>query len=211
MSFPVGRIAITAAIITAALLGVAKCAQSRGLLPAARANADSAHVAAQAALASGRATLEAAAEYKAQADSALDSARTEHQRATAADRDASAHLAAYRALRATAPDTCRPIVLAADNMALADSVRGAAQVAEIGDLHKSIISLQNRGDTLSVALPAQMAATGRTDAALTNLSRATKPTLLSRITPHLGVGLALGVDAAGAPHTIIGVTLGWTF
>ncbi len=193
-----------------AFVGTELTARHSAELAVARAEADSAQAASRTALSAGRAALTAASEYKAAYDLASNTAHAEKLRGDSATSRASIALAAYRTLRAAAPDTCHTVTAAADVALESDSLALVARTAENSALHKALLNQQKRADTLSAALPIEMAATGRADGALTNLTRASKPSL-TRFLPHLGAGVALGVDATGAPHTVIGITFGWTF
>jgi hypothetical protein len=180
-------------------------------LTAATAVADSAHRETVAALAIARADSVRATVYKASADSALAVADSERARGNTARADATKARAAYASVRVNAPADCAPLVAAADTALAHASVAQASRTAEASDLRGALLSQQNRGDSLSVALSGLTTAAGRADTALTNVVSATRPSLASRLIPHIGAGVAVGVDATGAPHTIIGVTLGWAF
>jgi hypothetical protein len=153
----------------------------------------------------------AAAEFADSARIERAAAAVEHARADTAHRLAATALGAYRTLRATVPDTCQAVTRAADSVISLDSAASDHQSAEISDLHRSLINEQNRGDSLSHALTLVTGSAGTLDGKVAVLIGASKPSVISRLLPHLGAGLALGVDATGQPHAIIGVTLGWSF
>lgn len=116
--------------------------------------------------------------------------------------------ASYKTVAAIAPDTCRPIVISADSaLAAADSAQAALRVA-LAASQRSEQLLQIAVDTLVPALQTLRSTATTLVKADTKLARRT---LLSRLVPHVGGGIAFGIDATGAPRLITGVTLGWSF
>lgn len=134
-----------------------------------------------------------------------DSAAT---RASTFERSAARLSGKLAALAVAAPDTCRPIILTADSLVAAqDSVIGSLHVA----LDRSIASerhLQIVVDTLSSSLV-------RFRTAATTLIKAdekvARRSLLAKLLPRPGIGIAAGFDPAGMPHVLTGITLGWSF
>jgi hypothetical protein len=103
-----------------------------------------------------------------------------------------------------APDTCAPVVL-------------AAQVA----LSESDKLVDIRTHELAAALAADSADRKRADdaeAALRDLRKpaqalvtASKPSIWRRLRPELQAGGMAGVDVSGKPNAVIGIGLGWHF
>ncbi len=116
--------------------------------------------------------------------------------------------ASYKAAVVVAPDTCKPVIITADSaLAAADSVQRQLSLALVAS-QRSEQALQVAVDTLTKANMAMITTTATLIKADTKLAHRT---LLSRLVPHVGGGIAFGVDAVGAPHLITGVTLGWSF
>lgn len=137
------------------------------------------------------------------ADSALvrrasvDSTRAAHFAAEASRLETRLHLVAV-------PDTCKPIVILADSALAAKDSALAASSARGDSLSKGL-------DSTQAALRSVLASQRQLGASASIVAHAAKPSLLSRIVPHPGIGLAAGVDANGQPHLITGITFGWTF
>jgi hypothetical protein len=78
-------------------------------------------------------------------------------------------------------------------------------------------NLRSANVSLSTALDSTVAALDGLRAAQVNLSgkaailaSAARPSLLSKLLPKPGFGIAAGVNALGQPQIIVGVTLGWS-
>lgn len=103
-----------------------------------------------------------------------------------------------------APDTCAPVVLAAqDALNKADSVIDI-RTHELADMTLADLKDKDRADKAESALidlkrPAQA------------LVIASKPSLLRRLRPELQAGVIAGVDVTGKPNAVIGIGLGWHF
>lgn len=103
-----------------------------------------------------------------------------------------------------APDTCAPVVLAAqDALNKADSVIDI-RTHELADMTLADLKDKDRADKAESALidlkrPAQA------------LVVASKPSLLRRLRPELQAGVIAGVDVTGKPNAVIGIGLGWHF
>lgn len=148
--------------------------------------------------------LAASAQYRALAetataarDSALDRANIAEKRATTLD-------AKYRVLASVAPDTCRPIVIYADSAL-------AAKDSEAVELRVALRAAQDATSNYKAGLDTLRGASVSLVSSSKDLLVASKPTFVQRITPHVGFGAAVGVDATGVPRAILGVTLGWSF
>lgn len=125
-------------------------------------------------------------------------------RAAGATRRADEAVTRYKIARATSPDTCSLLAVAADTAI-------AAEAAIAPNLQNALQNEQKRGDILSGALGPVTAAAGHLRAASGTLVTASKPSILSRLTPRLGFGAAAGIDVLGRPDALIGITLGWSF
>lgn len=135
------------------------------------------------------------------ADRAAQAARVnEHRADSLAALPARVH---YVATRAQAPDTCAALVAVADSaLAQADSVSSALRSAN-QSLHTAL-------DSTNTALALVRGSQRQLGVATSNLERAARPSLAARLLPRPGVGLAAGIDAAGRPALVVGVTLGWS-
>lgn len=141
---------------------------------------------------------------KLRADSALAIAATaERQAVLASARLVSAKHDLFKAALA-APDTCAPVVLAAQE---------ALNQAD------SVIDIRTR--ELAASLAADSADRKRADnaeAALIDLRKpasalvaATRPNIWRRLRPELHAGVVAGIDATGKPNAVIGVGFGYHF
>lgn len=190
-----------------------------------RAALDSAHVA----LAAANARADSALDFAGQASSeaAFHASRASaygqiaHNARLRADRlagEASAATAAYRALAAAAPDTCRPALDAGDiALAKADSTADAfkheadASTARAADLETALHKAEAARDSLRGAVVSLRAAAGQVDDAAATLARSTERTWRERLMPRPGVGVAAGVSPAGRFDVVTGPTLSWSF
>jgi hypothetical protein len=117
----------------------------------------------------------------------------------------------FAEVSAALPDTCRPAVVAAQRaLAAADSeataLRDAAQAAR-----QSTIALQAGYDSLAEAGARQAADLARLAPAAEHLVAAARPSLLRRLLPHAGVGVAVGVSPTKQIDTVAGLSFGWNF
>lgn len=112
-------------------------------------------------------------------------------------------VARYDTARATAPDTCGPVIAAAD------SAIGAAQ-AEAEMARTGLRIAQEATKEYRAALDTLVPAYERLRAAAVAVDRSARPGFLERITPRFGVGAAAGFDPLSRrPAIVVGVTLGW--
>jgi hypothetical protein len=136
---------------------------------------------------------------RAQRDSALSRANQKSRLAT--------RLTGSLALLAkAAPDTCRPIVAAADSTVDILNEVIAQKNNVIADDFEIQVKLQVSNDSLRAAL------TGLSQAAHTEVKAVAKQehrSLLARLLPTPGIGVAAGFTPAGAPTVLTGVTLSW--
>jgi len=141
---------------------------------------------------------------KARADSALIAASKAERVAVAAKADLRESKQALFKAALAAPDTCGPIVLAAQQaLNDADSVIAA------------------REHELAASLAADSADRKRADdaeAALSELRKpamalvtATKPSFWRKLRPELHAGVTGGIDAHGKPNVVVGIGAGWRF
>lgn len=111
----------------------------------------------------------------------------------------------YVVARSAAPDTCKPVLV------LADSAIGAAQ-AETESARTALRLTQEAANGYRTALDTIRPAYDRLRVAAVSVDRATRPGLVARLTPHLGLGVAGGVDVlTRRPAIVTGLTLGWSF
>lgn len=120
--------------------------------------------------------------------------------------------AQFHTLAAAAPDTCGPVIAAADSaLAVKDSIIAekdtalAAADTIAARLRLSVDSLRQANANLIPATEFLASTQAALAAKLTH-----REPFYIRIVPHLGFGLAAGVDALGTPHLIAGITLGWS-
>jgi hypothetical protein len=133
------------------------------------------------------------------------------ERAAQAEKDAVRHaqnlaVAKSKLFKAalSAPDTCAPVVLAAQiAIAEADSVIDA-RTRELAEVLVAQGKDAKRADAAEDALRKL-----REPAAV--LVQATKPNLWKKLRPELFVGAVAGIDATGKPNAVAGVGLGWKF
>lgn len=119
--------------------------------------------------------------------------------------------AAFASDAAAAPDTCRKVVASANKaLATSDSLRQTL-ASGLSDARGAIESLKAANDTLRAGSSVLAAKAAKLDTVTRVALAARKPSLLSRIRPHVGFGVAAGVDATGAPRTVAGAILGWAF
>jgi hypothetical protein len=156
------------------------------------------------------ATLAASAAASAQHEAST--ARIERDSAIARAALQTAHSArlrtSYHVAVVSAPDTCRSVVVLADSaLAAADGVtvqlRAALSASQNGER-----ALQTAVDTL---LPALQHLRSASSTLVRTVNTQAHRSLMSKLLPHLGAGIAVGVDGVGAPHLITGITLGWSF
>jgi hypothetical protein len=147
-------------------------------------------------------------ELKSRADSALAVAASAEKSAVVAKAEyASAKQALFKAALAT-PDTCGPVVLAAQKaLSEADSVisvreheLAGAIVADSADRKRAEKAEKSLADFIPPA---------------THLVAATDDqsfrARLAKLRPHLFVGVVAGVDAQQKPNAVAGIGLGWQF
>lgn len=110
----------------------------------------------------------------------------------------------YVTVRETAPAECAPVIAAANAaLAVSDSVSESRAAA--------LRSSQEAASGFRAARDTAQAALARLQAAATVVDR-TRPSLLSRLAPRMGVGVAAGVNpVTGWPSLTTGITFGWTF
>lgn len=144
------------------------------------------------------------------ADSARQVAEAANSRADRAEAKLVKAKVSYSVAVAAAPDTCAPVIAAADTaLALADS---------------ALVARATAYDSLNVAFDAQKRATAALDSGLVklvpateNLIAATKKSWLLKLLPsvdfHIGVEAGLDVLNKGKPWAYVGpsVSVGWTF
>jgi hypothetical protein len=165
-----------------------------------------AQAATQAALKQSDAALAAAAAagaqvvvLRAQRDSALSKADRQSRLAT--------RLTGQLAqIEKTAPDTCRPIVILADSALAAKDSEIAQKDSALADEKQIEAKLQQANASLYASL------TQLSSAAKAEVKVETKlehRSLLSKLLPTPGIGVAMGFNPAGSPQVITGITLGW--
>lgn len=148
--------------------------------------------------------------YEQAAEAAMLRAVSAEAAGRRAGRVADSAIAAYRAIAATAPDTCRAVVATADRaIATSDSTR-AVLATGLQAAQEAAKGYKASTDTLLVTSHVLVASTGKLANAV-GRAKADRPSLLSRIMPHVGIGAAAGLDPTGVPRVVVGPTLGWTF
>lgn len=111
----------------------------------------------------------------------------------------------YVTLHDAAPADCRPALDAADSVI-------AVLAQDTVDLRKTAQEARSARADTKVALDSVRGSYGRLEAAATTLSRASRPSWVARLTPHLGLGIAAGIDpVTRRPSTAAGITFGWSF
>jgi len=137
---------------------------------------------------------------------ALNIARSRAHVADSSNRSAFANTAAV------APDTCKPIVAAAQ--------AALASAAHLDTLDKARAdTAQLEADSYRESARAALVALANLTAASRNLNsasgelakQANGPSFLARIAPKVGAGVAAGLNPQGHFDTVAGLTLGWTF
>lgn len=131
-------------------------------------------------------------------------AQHEKEAVVAESKFADAKHALYKAALA-APDTCAPVVLAAQEAVRTAEVALDKRTHELADMTLADLKDKDRAD--------------KAESALIDLKRpaaqlvvASKPTsLLRRLRPELQVGVHAGVDIQGKPNAVLGVGFGWHF
>lgn len=132
-------------------------------------------------------------------------------RAEAATRDAASARRSFSSAASSAPDTCTPVVVAAQAaLSKQDSVEKELREALN---HSRVIEqrLQQSVDTLLPALTRLQTSAGNLVAADKKLANAARTSLLVRLLPHPGAGVAFGLDPLGQPRLVTGFTLSWSF
>jgi len=141
---------------------------------------------------------------KARADSALATAAKMERVAVAAKQDyAAAKQALFKAALA-APDTCGPVVLAAQQaLTEADSVIAARDYELAASLAADSADRKRADDAEAALVDLRKPATA--------LVVAMKPSIWRRLRPELQAGIVGGVDVTGKPNAVVGVGFGWHF
>lgn len=141
---------------------------------------------------------------KARADSALASAADYERKSVVATANLNVAKKALFKAALAAPDTCAPVVLAAQ-----DALNQADSLIDVRT-HELAASLaadsadRKRADDAEAALIAL-----RKPAAV--LVSATKPNIWRRLRPEIQAGVLAGADISGKPNAVIGIGLGWHF
>lgn len=176
-------------------------AQARAELRLARQATDSALGVAASALAHDSAHTAEDARLKVLADSArAEALRFKHQAAVARARFADA--------TDSAPDTCDVVIALADAaFAEQDSLLIATEAERDIALTRAL-GLQIDRDSLRAALVLLRGSTV-TLARAADAVASPRRSLLARLTPRFGFGVAGGVDPSGRPNAVVGVTFGW--
>ncbi len=180
-------------------------------LDVARAEAKAARDSTQAALKSAALAGAAASALRFQAQ-ALDAQKAAAvARADSAERSAIRLKGTLAALVKSAPDTCRPIIIVADSAI-------AAQDSTITSLRAGLQLAQDERSKLLTAVDTLSAANARLRASAANLvsvdaklDKRSRGSLLLRLLPHFGAGIAAGLNPVGRPDAVTGITLGWSF
>lgn len=141
----------------------------------------------------------------AEADTAIRNARRAEARAIRANEDYTRLRRQFAEIEpSTSPDS---IITAADSaLAAADSTISGLRTS-LGEQIEATAKLQ-------VALETEQAAHTQTANALTELRTAstslvksTRPSLIGRLLPQAGFGVAAGLDLTGRPNVVVGITL----
>lgn len=143
---------------------------------------------------------------------AQDSLRVEHDKRLAAEASAAKIRSDFIERARVAPDTCGPVISAAldaiESVTAADS---ALKLELQADQHDKAIVVAQR-DSAREALGKLIVAAHNEIVAATPTTGHRALSLLSRLTPKLGVGAAVGIDPmTNRPAKAVGVTLGWSF
>ena len=143
------------------------------------------------------------------ADQAEARADRAERRAQVADRRSAKSAAKYAA--APVPDTCKALKAAADS-ALADAQWTAdSWRSAYNERTEQAAQLATAKDSAEAGRQAALKSLADLTGASKQLRKAAKPSLLARITPKVGIGVAAGVDVLQRPNAVVGVTFGWTF
>lgn len=144
---------------------------------------------------------------KSQADSARAEAASHEQKAQQAQTQLSdAKRALFKAALA-APDTCGPVVLAAQN-ALADADRVIDErTAALAAMTVTDLKDKKRSDDAEKSL-ADLSKPAQTLVDVTDNSLLHR---LARLRPTLHAGAMAGVDVTGKPNAVVGIGFGWSF
>lgn len=136
------------------------------------------------------------------ADSATAAAQVAQGRADAAR-------SRFETASRVAPAVCDSLSAAArDALVAKDSLERELKLAT-SQTRQGATELQSALDSTRSAANDTRAAAGDLDRKAANLVTASKPSLLDRLTPHVGVGLAMGLNAQMQPQTVVGVTVSW--
>jgi chromosome segregation ATPase len=199
MNFKVVIGATLAALAVAGWLAASVVSSARVELKFAEAATKAALKQSDAALAAADAAGKQVVALRAQRDSALVKADRQSRLAT--------RLTGQLAqIEKTAPDTCRPIIITADSALAAKDSEIAQKDSALQAEQKIEQRVQFEADTLRAAL------TRLSSAAKTEVKAETKVThrsLLAKLIPTPGIGVAAGFNPSGSPQVITGITLGW--
>ena len=145
------------------------------------------------------------------ADSADAARAAAEHRAALAEQHAATVRAAYNTAEHTAPDTCKPVLAAADSLI-------AAQDSTIADLHVALASdstaqvkLRAALDTTHAALLGLQKPAAALVVADKVLSVASRKPIWRRLLPDPGIGATAGYDLRGRPNIVTGISLSWHF
>jgi len=142
--------------------------------------------------------------YQTERDAALT-------RAAAADRKATQARSDFAAVAGAAPDTCAPVIAAAETVFVALKSINSALSDALQSNDSTIAHLSAALDTTQHALSSLRSAATTLVVADARLANSTKAPWYSRLLPHPGVGVSAGIDPAGHFRVITGFSLGWTF
>ncbi len=109
-------------------------------------------------------------------------------------------------LEKAAPDTCRPIIVTADSALAAKDLVIAQQDSALAADTKIERDLHLEVDTLRVALTT-LSSAAKTEVKV--VAKLTHRSWLVKLLPTPGIGVAAGLNPAGSPQVITGITLGW--
>jgi len=209
LTFPTRAVVIGAAVALLAVVG-AGVRHSQEKLAVARDEAQKAVAAAVLAQKQADASTRVAAAYQLAADSAVAAEHRAELHADSAARAVVRLRSSFAEKAKTAPDTCRPVIAAADSTiaALDSTVQG---------LTSALRSSQEARSDLQTALDTTRAALARTKASDADLIRATSVLIKAshtpfylRLLPHPGISSTAGVDIHGKPNIVTGLSLGWS-
>jgi hypothetical protein len=196
------------AVIAVALLAFSGRAYTEKLAVA-QSDAASARAVATQALQHAADATSLASAFRAKANLLADSAAAATRLADLAEQKSVRLRGSFTATAATAPDTCRLVILAADSALV-------VQDSAITTLHTALQSAQDARLALTAALDtttAALAALRVSGTALVHadaaLSHAARPSLFTRLLPHPGIGVAIILDPTGTPRVGVGLALSW--